>query len=77
MAGIIANDPEETIYLNTTTDAKGDRLDGLAVRSEVRKGGLPEVSEFWSLTMYDMTFNFAKTRLIATPLEASRKTTAR
>jgi hypothetical protein len=61
MAGIIANDPEEAIYINTTTDAEGDRLDG-AHRYVLKfeKGDLPEVSEFWSLTMYDMTFNFVE-----------------
>ena len=60
MGGIISNDPAENIYLNTTTDVKGGRLDG-ANRYVLKfeKGGLPEVSEFWSLTMYDMTFNFA------------------
>ena len=60
MGGIISNDPAENIYLNTTTDVKGGRLDG-ANRYVLKfeKGELPEVSEFWSLTMYDMTFNFA------------------
>jgi len=59
MGGIIANDPEEAIYINTTTDVKGERLSG-ANRYVLKfeKGRLPEVSQFWSLTMYDMTFNF-------------------
>jgi len=60
MGGIIANDPEEAIYINTTTDVEGRRLDGgnrYVLKFE--KGRLPEVNEFWSLTMYDMTFNFA------------------
>lgn len=59
MGGIIANDPEEAIYINTTTDAAGGRLNG-ANRYVLKfeKGRLPDVSAFWSLTMYDMTFNF-------------------
>lgn len=59
MGGIISNDPEEAIYINTTTDARGKRLSG-ANRYVLKfgKDQLPEVSEFWSLTMYDMTFNF-------------------
>jgi len=59
MGGIISNDPEESIYINTATDFDGKRLDG-ANRYVLKfeKGRLPEVSEFWSLTMYDMTFNF-------------------
>lgn len=61
MGGIISNDPEEAIYINTTTDIKGVTLSGenhYVLKFE--NGKLPEVREFWSLTMYDMTFNFAK-----------------
>ncbi len=59
MGGIIANDPEEAIYINSTIDGDGKRLNGTnryVLRFE--KESLPEVKEFWSLTMYDMTFNF-------------------
>ena len=58
MAGIIAHDPEEAIYINTTTDVEGNRLDGgNRYVLNFEGDGLPDVNAFWSLTMYDMTFN--------------------
>jgi len=58
-AGIIANDPEEASYPNTRVDANGDPLDGAhKYTMTFAKGGLPKVSQFWSLTLYDNTFNF-------------------
>ena len=61
LGGIISNDPEEAIYVNTTKDIDGNTLTG-ANRYVLKfdAGRLPEVQEFWSLTMYDLTFNLVK-----------------
>ena len=62
--GVISNDAEEAIYLNTHKDTDGQKLNGAnkySIRFE--KGELPKVKAFWSLTMYDMTNN-----LVANPL---------
>jgi hypothetical protein len=58
LAGIIANDPEEAIYINTHSDVGGQTLNGAnnyTLRFE--PGQLPDVKFFWSLTMYDLTNN--------------------
>lgn len=53
LAGIVANDPEEAVYLLVQTDADGDALTG-ANGYEMRfaAGQEPPVDAFWSLTMY-------------------------
>lgn len=58
LAGIIANDPAEAVYLNTALDAEGKRLAGTN-RYVIRfaPGGLPKVGAFWSVTMYGMDNN--------------------
>ena len=59
MGGIISNELEETVYFNTTKDSAGQPLD--SAKNYVLRfppGGLPKVNAFWSLTMYDPTFNF-------------------
>lgn len=58
MGGIIANDPAEAVYMNTTKDANGQTLDGTK-RYTMRfaPGQLPQVNAFWSITMYDSTYN--------------------
>ena len=59
MGGIISNELEETVYFNTTKDGKGQTLD--SAKNYVLRfapGQLPKVNAFWSLTMYDPTFNF-------------------
>ncbi|MCC7079960.1 MAG: DUF1254 domain-containing protein [Burkholderiales bacterium] len=58
MGGIIANDPAEAVYMNTTLDAKGQTLKGTK-RYTMRfaPGQLPPVNAFWSITMYDPTYN--------------------
>jgi hypothetical protein len=63
--GIVANDPAEAIYLNTSTGPDGQQLSG-ANRYAMRfpKGGLPEVRAFWSITLYDARHN-----LVANPLK--------
>ncbi|HEX2474521.1 MAG TPA: DUF1254 domain-containing protein, partial [Lacipirellulaceae bacterium] len=59
MGGIISNELEETVYFNTTKDGAGQTLDS-AKDYTIRfaPGQLPKVNAFWSLTMYDPTFNF-------------------
>ena len=59
MGGIISNELEETVYFNTTKDGAGQTLDS-AKNYTIRfaPGQLPKVNAFWSLTMYDQTFNF-------------------
>jgi hypothetical protein len=58
LAGIIANDPEEAIYINTTLDSDGVALDG-GKKYVLRfpPGQLPPVNGFWSITLYDLTYN--------------------
>ena len=64
LGGIIANDPAEAVYFNTTMDAGGEAFDG-AKRYKMRfpPGQLPKVEAFWSITIYDPTYN-----LIANPI---------
>jgi hypothetical protein len=58
LGGIIANDPPEAMYSNTAVDAQGEPLSG-SKRYVLRfqPGQLPEVKAFWSITMYDPTYN--------------------
>jgi hypothetical protein len=61
LGGIISNDPEEAIYINTSMDAQGKPLNGAnRYILKFETGQLPNVREFWSLTMYDMTFNLVQ-----------------
>ena len=59
MGGILSNELEEAVYYNTTKDGAGQTFDG-AKNYTIRfaPGQLPKVNGFWSLTMYDTTFNF-------------------
>jgi hypothetical protein len=58
LAGIVANDPAEAVYLVNMDDADGNKLssDG---RYELAFAGddLPPVDAFWSLTMYKADMN--------------------
>ncbi|HEV3263474.1 MAG TPA: DUF1254 domain-containing protein [Gemmataceae bacterium] len=65
MWGIVANDPAEAVYLNTSTDPDGQQLTG-ANRYVMHfpDGGLPKVKAFWSITLYDARHN-----LVANPLK--------
>lgn len=58
LSGIIANDPAEAIYFNTAIDSTGQTFDGNK-RYTLRfpPGQLPQVKAFWSITIYDPTFN--------------------
>jgi hypothetical protein len=59
LGGIIANDPEEAVYFNTALDAQGNPLDGgRAYTMRFAPGALPEVGGFWSISLYDPTYNF-------------------
>jgi hypothetical protein len=59
MGGIIANEPEEAVYYNTTKDGAGQTFDsGQNYVLRFGPGQRPKVDGFWSLTMYDQTFNF-------------------
>jgi len=53
VAGLGALTREEAMYIGTTIDADGNRLDGrYHYVLRFPKGGLPPVDAFWSLTMY-------------------------
>lgn len=60
-AGIYGNDAEEAVYPMTKTLKNGEELDGAkhSYTLTFKKGELPPVNAFWSLTMYD-----AKTQLL-------------
>jgi hypothetical protein len=63
--GIVANDPAEAIYLNTSIDPEGQQLTGAnQYVMHFPPGGLPEVKAFWSITLYD-----AKHNLVANPIK--------
>ena len=64
LAGFVANDPVEALYINASLDGKGKPLSG-ENRYEIRfpKGGLPKVKAFWSVTMYNPQYN-----LVANPI---------
>jgi hypothetical protein len=65
MWGIVANDPAEAIYLNTSTDPDGQQLTGAnRYLIHLPKGGLPESKAFWSITLYDARHN-----LVANPIK--------
>jgi len=58
LAGFVANDPVEAIYLNVSEDSDGKPLSGenrYVIRFE--KGGQPKVNAFWSVTMYNPKYN--------------------
>lgn len=64
MGGIISNELEETVYFNTTKDGAGQTLDSTKNYTiRFAPGQLPKVNAFWSLTMYDPTFNFTDNAL--------------
>lgn len=61
LGGIVANEIEEASYISTRTDADGQMLDGAANRYRIHFTAeqLPDVRAFWSMSIYDMTYNFA------------------
>ena len=61
MLGIISNDSDEAVYINTHNDPDGNKLNGTNKYTITFKSGkLPDVKEFWSMTMYDLTNNLVK-----------------
>ena len=61
MLGIISNDTDEAVYINTHNDPDGNKLNGTNKYTITFKSGkLPDVKEFWSMTMYDLTNNLVK-----------------
>ncbi|UCE63448.1 MAG: DUF1254 domain-containing protein [Nitrospirota bacterium] len=64
LGGIVANDPEEAVYLVVMVDGNGDRLNGKnRYRLRFAKENLPVAKAFWSVTMYDMTRNLTSNDL--------------
>jgi hypothetical protein len=58
LGGIISNDTEEAVYLNTTRDGSGHPLNGTKdYVLHFEPSELPKVHAFWSMTMYGMDFN--------------------
>ena len=64
LGGIIANDPEEGVYLNTFVDIEGKALAGGSDYT-IRFNGdnLPPTNEFFSLTLYGPDSNFVANEL--------------
>jgi hypothetical protein len=58
LAGFVANDPEEAMYLNVSLDSEGKALTG-ANKYVIHfdKDGQPKVNAFWSVTMYNPQYN--------------------
>lgn len=64
LAGFVANDPIEAVYLNVSLDGSGAPLTGKHNYTiTFPKGGLPDVKAFWSITMYNPKYN-----LVANPI---------
>lgn len=67
IGGIIANDPEESVYMPATVDVDGNALDGdLAYELTFAGDNLPPVvasTGFWSITMYAFDFNLVPNEL--------------
>lgn len=64
LGGIVANDPVEAVYINTAVDSDGQGLTGAGGARYVitfPKNGFPpydaNMHGFWSLTLYDDTYN--------------------
>jgi hypothetical protein len=58
LGGIIANDPEEAVYLNTFTSYDQSKLTGEKQYTlHFGPKDTPKVSAFWSMTMYGMDYN--------------------
>jgi hypothetical protein len=66
LGGIVANEIEEASYISTRTDSSGQMLDGSTKRYTLHFNAqqLPDVQAFWSMSIYDMTYNF-----VANPID--------
>ena len=59
LAGIVANDPDEAVYLISVKDSQGATLSGSeAYEIYFSKDNLPPVNAFWSVTTYNTDYNF-------------------
>jgi hypothetical protein len=66
VGGIVANDPDEAVYLVATRTVDGELLNGEhSYRITFGKDNLPPVQSFWSMTLYDSTNNLAATHSTA------------
>lgn len=65
LMGLMANQPEEAVYLSSYTDVEGQALDGTKhYRIHFPADNLPPANAFWSTTMYDSaTYAFAANEL--------------
>jgi len=62
LAGIVANDPEEAVYLIGVKDSQGAPLSGSETyQIYFSKDNLPPVNAFWSVTAYTKDYNFITT----------------
>lgn len=69
------NAPEETRYIYTDFDSKGERLSGThRYTVTFSKGGLPPVNGFWSLTLYNKEHLFEPNALNRFSLGTKSKT---
>lgn len=60
LGGFVVHDPEENVYPATLEDTDGQLLsDEHKYVMRFAKGELPPVNAFWSVTLYDSTFNLA------------------
>lgn len=59
LAGIVANTQEEAVYIFAATDENGKPLSGSqSYQVHFSKEQLPPAKAFWSITNYDMQYNF-------------------
>lgn len=64
LAGFVANDPDEAVYLNVSLDGDRKPLSGQnRYVIHFKKDGQPKVKAFWSITMYNLKYN-----LVANPI---------
>ncbi len=65
LMGLMANQPEEAVYLSSYTDVEGQALDGTKhYRMHFPADNLPPANAFWSTTMYDSaTYAFSSNKL--------------
>jgi hypothetical protein len=60
LGGFVTHDPEENVYPAVLQDTNGELLsDERKYQLKFAKGQLPPVNAFWSITLYDSTFNMA------------------
>jgi hypothetical protein len=61
LGGIVANDPEEAVYIVAHTDAQGELLNGeRRYTISFAEGQMPPVNAFWSMSLYDSTNNLVE-----------------